>query len=379
MKEQRRRRRWVKGLPFVAGLLALALTAVMVAEQKVPSALRRWNARYVGSQVCMECHHEVARVWASLPHSQWMLDAKLPTHSQGCEACHGPGSLHVVARKGYIVAWEKLSVAEQNAICLQCHQTVTTDKWHASPHSGRQIGSRQMGNRQVGGREMGTSGKGKRRLPACTDCHEVHLPVQRRWMLKANSSSLCLRCHADITQKARQGEHHPLDKTQCAACHDAHDGTVGGMLKAEPLTLCDRCHQRSDILPADHTAEFRKAHGKQFSGGERRCIACHGRNGCDRCHGLPMPHPKGFAVHHTEATRAQPSTCQNCHDQNFCAKCHADAPPVSHDAPDYASVSHAKEFRQFGNNAHAYCTTCHQPHQCDDCHRQKGIPLEVRR
>jgi hypothetical protein len=54
--------RWAKGLPLAAGLMALALTAMMVAEQKVPSALRRWNARYVGSQVCMECHHEVARV-----------------------------------------------------------------------------------------------------------------------------------------------------------------------------------------------------------------------------------------------------------------------------------------------------------------------------
>jgi predicted CXXCH cytochrome family protein len=360
--------RWAKRLPLVAGWMALALTAMMVAEQKVPSALRRWNARYVGSQVCMECHHEVARVWASLPHSQWMLDAKLPAHWQGCEACHGPGSLHVVARRGYIVAWEKLSVAEQNAICLQCHQTVTADQWHASPH-----GSRQMGKWET------VAGSKGRRFPACTDCHEVHLPVPRRWMLKTNSSSLCLRCHADITEKTRQGEHHPLDKTQCAACHDAHDGTVGGMLKAEPLTLCDRCHQRSDILPADHTAEFRKVHGKRCSEGDRRCAACHGRDGCDRCHGLPMPHPQGFATHHTEATKGQPQTCRNCHDQNFCAKCHADAPPVSHDAPDYASAGHAKEFRQFGANAAAYCVTCHQPRQCDDCHRQKGIPLEVRR
>jgi hypothetical protein len=92
-----------------------------------------------------------------------------------------------------------------------------------------------------------------------------------------------------------------------------------------------------------------------------------------------MPHPQGFATHHTEAMKRQPQTCRNCHDQTFCAKCHADAPPVSHDAPDYASAGHAKEFRQFGANAAAYCATCHQPRQCDDCHRQKGIPLEVRR
>jgi hypothetical protein len=58
------------------------------------------------------------KVWAQVPHSQWMLDEKLPEHLRGCEACHGPGSLHVVQRPGNIVAWSKLSIAEQNAICL---------------------------------------------------------------------------------------------------------------------------------------------------------------------------------------------------------------------------------------------------------------------
>ena len=351
---------WERALPLgtvVLTAVLMAAAAVSAGQKRPLPFLARRNARYVGSQVCFACHWDVAQVWASLPHSQWMLDEKLPHHLRGCEACHGPGSLHVVARKGNIIVWRSLSVADQNAICLQCHQTVTADKWHYSPH--------------------GKGAGAKRPSPACTDCHDVHLPTRRRWMLKSATNQLCLRCHSDIVQKVRRDEHHSLARTQCAACHDPHDGAIAGMLKLTPTALCTRCHDLVQVTPADHTPEFVKGHGKQAKVNDRRCAACHGRDGCDRCHGVAMPHPKGFATAHGEATLNAPHTCTRCHDQSFCAKCHADAPPVSHDAADYAAKGHADEFRRLSRRAAAYCKTCHQRPFCDDCHRQKGIPLEA--
>jgi hypothetical protein len=102
-------------------ILTMALFAAVWAstqQPSIPEPLAKIKAKYVGSKICFGCHIDVAKVWAQVPHSQWMLDEKLPEHLRGCEACHGPGSLHVVQRPGNIVAWSKLSIAEQNAICF---------------------------------------------------------------------------------------------------------------------------------------------------------------------------------------------------------------------------------------------------------------------
>lgn len=323
---------------------------------KRPTVLERLRARYVGSDICFECHLDVARLWATLPHSRRMLDEKLPKHLQGCEACHGPGSWHVIQRRGNIIAWEKLSVPDKNAICLQCHERVTPEKWHTSPHGGGKEGERQP--------------------PACTDCHEVHFPVKRPWMLKAPSRELCLSCHAGIIRKAEKGLHHPVvvKPLQCAACHDAHDGSIPGMLKSLPTRLCRRCHDLSAIKPSDHTPAFRKGHG--VKGRKDRCSACHGREGCQNCHGITMPHPRRFRRRHQKPVFTSPSVCVRCHTPRDCLKCHREAPPYSHDEEDYPKEGHAAEVKR---RSLIYCSLCHRRPDCDACHRQKGIPLEVTR
>lgn len=330
------------------GIFVLFVTVWAATQQpKRPEPLAKIKAAYVGSKVCFECHIDVARVWAQVKHSKWMLDEKLPKHLQGCEACHGPGGLHVFQRPGNIVAWSKLSIADQNDICLQCHQNVTHEKWNASPH-----------------------GLGKQHTPSCIACHEVHKPVERHWMLKASASQLCLKCHNDIPARANARQHHSVSgqASKCAACHDAHDGTIPGMLKAPLMKLCERCHEISDIKPKDHTPEFVKEHGKKFKPTNRLCRSCHGRNGCQDCHGIEMPHPQGFSTKHGEVATSQPQVCSRCHQRNDCNKCHESAPPSSHDSEDYAVKGHGNEYRE---KTAQYCSLCHERNFCAQCHRGK--------
>ncbi|MCX7642786.1 MAG: hypothetical protein N2116_03110, partial [Armatimonadetes bacterium] len=100
--------RWLK-FSSVAILLSFAAVWAFTQPQLRPEPLAKIKAKYVGSKICFECHHDVAKVWAQVQHSQWMLDEKLPEHLRGCEACHGPGGLHVIQRPGNIVAWAKLT------------------------------------------------------------------------------------------------------------------------------------------------------------------------------------------------------------------------------------------------------------------------------
>jgi predicted CXXCH cytochrome family protein len=337
-------------------ILTMALFAAVWASTQqplIPEPLAKIKAKYVGSKICFDCHIDVAKVWAQVPHSQWMLDEKLPEHLRGCEACHGPGSLHVVQRPGNIVAWSKLSIAEQNAICLQCHKVVTAEKWLASPH-----------------------GSGKQYAPSCVTCHEVHKPVDRRWMLKARAYDLCVKCHSEIVARSKVGQHHSVSgqAARCAACHDAHDSSIPGMLKAPLMELCKRCHKLEDVKPADHTPEFVKEHGKKFKPTNRRCISCHGRNGCQECHGIEMPHPQGFAVKHGEPASSRPQVCSRCHQRSYCSKCHESAPPSSHEAEDYATKGHGEEYQKRTAN---YCALCHERSFCAQCHRGKPELLQT--
>ena len=50
-------------------------------------------AKYVGDKSCLGCHEEQAGYERS-PH-HWAADPRTPAAKQGCETCHGPGSLHV--------------------------------------------------------------------------------------------------------------------------------------------------------------------------------------------------------------------------------------------------------------------------------------------
>jgi len=346
----------VRWLRFSFGTILLLFVTIwaFTQPQSRPEALAKIKAKYVSSKICFECHHDVARVWAQVQHSQWILDEKLPEHLKGCEACHGPGGLHVIQRPSNIVAWVKLTVAEQGEICLQCHhRTITAEKWKSSPH-----------------------GSGKPHTPSCTTCHEVHQPVNNRWMLKARADQLCLKCHNDILARAKVGQHHSVSgqASKCAACHDTHDGSIPGMLKAQVMQLCERCHDLKDVKPADHTSEFVKEHGKNFKPTNRRCRSCHGQNGCQDCHGIEMPHPQGFATKHSESTMNQPQVCSRCHQRDYCNKCHENAPPSSHDAEDYAVKGHADEYQK---RTATYCSLCHQRSFCAQCHRGKPSLLKA--
>src|SRR5579864_8756584 len=109
---------------------------------------------YVGSETCITCHDDQNRRFKNTVMGKAMLgNPHTPEEARGCEACHGPGRAHVEAGGGKETIPirfgkdSKNSVAEQNAVCMDCHARGTHMFWKGSPHESRGI--------------------------ACVDCHQV--------------------------------------------------------------------------------------------------------------------------------------------------------------------------------------------------------------
>lgn len=127
----------------------------------------------------------------------------------------------------------------------------------------------------------------------CTDCHK--LPVHQETMIRRPSMVECYTCHQDVPG-------------------------------AKAPATCSLCHPPDfNRLPSYHTQEFfGGGHATRVAQtGTAECFSCHTGNEttfCLKCHGLPMPHPAGWALAatggpgaHVARAYAEPGVCVKCH------------------------------------------------------------------
>jgi DmsE family decaheme c-type cytochrome len=183
------------------------------------------QARYTeqGVDVCLRCHRsEAVTAILQTPHAQ-QADPRTPFAAHGCESCHGPGSEHLKSPRKETIPirfgpHSTTPVAEQNQVCLNCHEVGGRMNWRGSPHQFADI--------------------------ACTACHQVHT-VQDKVQVKTVQPRVCYRCHAPQRAQVRRFSHHPIEegKVVCADCHNVH-GSFGPklLLKATVNETCYLCH-----------------------------------------------------------------------------------------------------------------------------------------
>src|SRR5476649_1278752 len=108
--------------PFL--LLALGLFPLHAAQAIPP------EATYVGEKVCIKCHDVEAKHFGHTEHAKvFRQNPKNELEGRVCEACHGPGSLHVPRddhkNRDYLIGFTKewgTPVEVQNGVCLTCHK-----------------------------------------------------------------------------------------------------------------------------------------------------------------------------------------------------------------------------------------------------------------
>ncbi len=229
------------------------------------------GAEYVGSETCGDCHDELLAAFKPSIHGR-LAPFEAVGMKKGCEACHGPGSVHAeTSDPADILTFStKLNYAEKSEICLQCH---TKHYWRTSEHP-------LNGN-------------------ACTDCHKVHNAKEEKLLAQAEPK-LCYDCHQDIRMKTLYPSHHPIweqertgrKRMTCSDCHDVHGSPVKCLKTEERINdLCFRCH-------AGYQGPFIYEHAPVVES----CCICHEPHG---------------TVANNLLKQNEPFICLQCHEFHF--------------------------------------------------------------
>jgi DmsE family decaheme c-type cytochrome len=140
----------------------------------------------------------------------------------GCEACHGPGSLHSESGGN---AHTIINPGKSPQVCFQCHLDKRGEfnlPYHHPVLEGR---------------------------VSCNDCHEPH----RGNALRSGGTALlterevCMACHT--AQLGPFVFEHEAMREGCSSCHAVHGSVNAKLLKERNANLCLKCHFQQQTTP----------------------------------------------------------------------------------------------------------------------------------
>ncbi len=259
-----------------------------------------------GADTCLRCHDDPQTLAIFKTKHADSADPHTPFAHLQCETCHGPGGdhaahLHPGESRIPIPRFGKHSpatVAEDNAVCLSCHQDSHRIGWQGSIH--------------------------EREGLACVSCHTIHVakdPV----LVKGQQPAVCYTCHQAVRADFAKFSRHPVPdgNLDCTSCHAPHDSLNPHLLVASTVNdTCYTCHaeKRGPFLwehpPASENCSLcHVPHGSVnpsllVSRPPMLCQSCHSQAGhpslAFNAAGLPTGQPNAFLLG---------GSCLNCHSQ----------------------------------------------------------------
>lgn len=213
MKTQKRR--WARFvIPGAAVLWAVAVISCTTVSRVVVAPPDVAGATYVGSEDCAMCHDQIVSKFANATHARLHVEGG-NAQEIGCEACHGPGSVHVQNGGGLF----NIVNPERNPeTCFQCHLDKRGEFSLTNSHP---VMSGDM---------------------SCSDCHDPHegKATNGGGAQLATINDSCVKCHA--TQGGPFVFEHEASREGCTVCHSPHGSVNSKMLKTRNATLCLQCH-----------------------------------------------------------------------------------------------------------------------------------------
>ncbi len=197
-----------------SALWGLVLIGCVTADRALLAPPKIAGATFVGSKQCSQCHSDQTDHFATASHARLAL-ADPKVGDTGCEACHGPGSLHVASggSKGTII-----NPRRSPETCFQCHLDKRAQ--FSLPNSHQVLNGKM----------------------SCADCHEMHKgnAIAGTGADLEGQNAVCVKCHTE--QKGPFVFEHGAMREGCTACHNPHGTINAKMLVARDANLCLRCH-----------------------------------------------------------------------------------------------------------------------------------------
>jgi predicted CXXCH cytochrome family protein len=251
------------------------------------------TARFVGSQVCSQCHRSQHAAWTTTAHSDaWatLVDIGQDTNERciachsvgygreggfvdatttpqltdvGCENCHGAGGEHIQNPQQY-----PLTSSLSSDLCGGCHQGFhhpTFEQWQESGHA----------------KALETIAEHPYGRDSCLECHSAE-------SILSQGEDVVLALQFDQTPTAVAE-----NSVTCQVCHGAHGTPNEGQLRAPKSELCLTCHTTGNTLPGGEPHHAQRevllgVRGRTASGDEAigpnsphttavaaRCAQCH--------------------------------------------------------------------------------------------------------
>ena len=239
------------------------------------SETRRMLTKPSIPELCTTCHKE------TLNGSHMHKPA-----AEDCTACHSP---HTAPHK-------KLLKMESRALCLSCHQEV-----------GKTIATAAHGHKPAEG--------------DCMQCHTPHASNEIK-VLKSPPKDLCISCHQTVGETVAGATHPhtaATDSKSCLNCHSPHGSEHIKQLLKSPVDTCMECHKKAIVVDKTRTiaatteltaAAFHK-HGPIEKG---ECAGCHDVHGGKNEGLLVAPYERSFYQAYSDTAYA---LCFKCHDRSL--------------------------------------------------------------
>ncbi len=368
---------------------------------------------YLGDDACRMCHGNLFAAFGRSFHAE-----VLGKPGGGCEACHGPGRDHARGARDLAGGRGPARIAGKpdTSACLLCHRSrpdrharkmaVYREKRPACTTCHRvHVDRDDPLFAETGGPAPGSGARAG--TEACGRCHGAAIRTARESVhasLLAAEDRGCEACHGPAGHHVRSGgrarfvvnpERLPPEKASalCLSCHgdkpDHARDWKGGDLEKRGLSCltCHRAHGKSE----DQGKPVVRAEGKV---GSKTCRVCHadahpdlshspharlmkgpGARGCEACHGPGAAH---VAKGGDRASIRNPARLPPERRAGFCLDCHRTG--STHFAWDRGA--HAR--------AGLACTTCHdslagpetrskkrEPALCLACHGDVGAEFRL--
>lgn len=191
----------------------------------------------------------------------------------------------------------------------------------------------------------------------CADCHSSDITAAdlNKPGLRGAYHRQCLGCH-------REWSH----TTSCPACHSLKSAETNKTMEKDPTDLIGAAHipvpEPERVVYETESEEgrlvtfYHKDHTDKFA---LRCVSCHQKESCVRCHDQSWPNkppdPKQYTV--SEISPEPHQQCFGCHENDKCTLCHNAKikDPFDHE-------------RRTGWKTTKY----HSRLTCERCHKKRG-------